>query len=110
MISEYVEKKFDADAKGCWPPEAVGTLAPGVLRVLYVGGVPEMCEYLCPCGCGSPCPTYFQTARRKRTPERHLWDFLPGPTLVPSVRHLSGCRSHYNITDGKVIMHGDSGK
>jgi len=80
------------------------------MRVLFSGGVAVMCEYLCPCGCGARCPTFFQTEARKRTPERHLWDYSPGPTLTPSVRHTGGCKSHYNITNGKVVMHADSGK
>ena len=109
----YVEKKFDADKDGCWPPEAAGVLEPGVMRVLFVNGVPEMCEYICPCGCGMPCPTYFQTEKRRRTAERHLWDYSSGPngpTLHPSVRHTGGCKWHYNIDDGKVTVHADSGK
>lgn len=108
MIEKYREVAFQADSIGCWPLEAAGDLEPGVMRVLYIGGVPEMCKYLCPCGCGMPCPTYFENEHRKRTQERHLWNFsrgANGPTLSPSVRHTGGCKSHYNITDGKVQMH-----
>jgi hypothetical protein len=107
MIATYEERSFAADDDGRWPPERE-PLAPGIMRVLYVNGMPEMCDYLCPCGCGMPCPTYFENDHRKRTPERHLWDFSKGPngpTLSPSVLHTGGCKSHYNITDGKVTMH-----
>jgi hypothetical protein len=113
VITEYKEEAHEADASGCWPPEASKQLDPGVIRVLYVNGVPEMCEYLCPCGCRMPCPTFFPTEKRQKMFERPLWVFsrgTNGPTLSPSVRHTGGCKSHYNITDGKVIMHADSGK
>lgn len=112
-IAEYREESYTADAEGCWPPDACKPLEPGIMRVLYVNGGPEMCEHLCPCGCGMPTPTFFPNGKRERTRDRCLWDFSKGahgPTLNPSVRHLGGCKSHYNITDGKVIMHGDSGK
>ena len=121
-ITEYREEAYNAvpypvdgevGDRWCWPPEASKPLEPGVMRVLYVNGIPQMCEYLCPCGCGMPHPTFFPTDNRQRTAERHLWDFSRGPngpTLSPSVRCLGGCKSHYNITDGKVIIHGDSGK
>ena len=107
-ISEYREVRYDADAKGCWP--VTTELQPGIMNVLYVNGVPEMCEYLCPCGCGMPHPMFFQTGSRKRSPDLHLWDYSPGPTLTPSVRCLGGCKSHYNITGGKVLIHADSGQ
>jgi hypothetical protein len=112
-ITEYREIDFTADADGCWPPEAVGSLEPGVMRVLWKDGVADMVEYLCPCGCSSPCPTFMPNALRQRTPDRHLWEFSKGPngpTLSPSVRRTGGCKAHYTITDGKVITHADSGK
>lgn len=112
-ITNYREESYTADDDGCWPPEASRPLELGVMRVLYINGIPEMCNYLCPCGCGAPCPTYMPTEKRKRSPQRHLWDFKRepnGPALTSSVRHTEGCKSHYNITDGKVIIHGDSGK
>lgn len=111
-ITNYREESYTADADGCWPPE-VGDLEPGVMQVLYDNGVPVMCDYVCPCGRDAPCPIFFPTEKRKRVPQRPLWDFKRGPngpTLTPSVRHTGGCKRHYNITDGKVIMHGDSGK
>lgn len=109
-ITNYREESYDAE-HGCWPPSACKPLEPGVMRVLYINGVPDCCEYLCPCGCGSPCPTFFPSnGKRQRTPSRHLWDFSKGPTLSPSIRHLSGCKSHYNITNGNVVWHADSGR
>lgn len=113
-ITNYREQPYNADEQQCWPSEADTPLQPGIMRVLYTNGVPTMCNYLCPCGCGMECPTFFPVkGGRQRTPQRHLWDFSKGPngpTLSPSVRHTSGCKWHYNITDGKVIVHGDSGK
>jgi hypothetical protein len=112
-ITSYREERYEADADCCWPPSVKEPLLPGVMRVLYFNGVADMVEYLCPCGCGCPHPTFMPTQERKRTPERHLWEYKleqNGPTLTPSIRCLAGCKSHYNIEDGKVIMHGDSGK
>lgn len=114
MITSYKEEAYNATPDGCWPPEScVSVLVGGVMKVLYVDGVADMCEYICPCGCNMPCPTFFTNGGRQRTPDRHLWDFSRGPnspTLSPSVRHTGGCKAHYNITDGRVIMHRDSGK
>jgi hypothetical protein len=112
VIKEYREEPYQADADGCWP-SVRGPLVPGVMMVLYVNGVAEMVEYLCPCGCGMPCPTFMPNDHRHRSADRHLWEFSRGPngpTLTPSVRHTGGCKSHYNITDGKTVWHEDSGK
>ena len=109
---KYREVRYDANADGCWPVTPI-PIEPGVMNVLYKDNIPIMCEYLCPCGCGMPHPMYFETSTLKRSPNRHLWNYSlgpNGPTLTPSVRCLSGCKSHYNITNGEVIMHGDSGK
>jgi hypothetical protein len=38
-IAQYTEKRFDADANGCWPPEGTGDLLPGEFRVLCCGDV-----------------------------------------------------------------------
>lgn len=112
-ITEYREESYQADGDGCWPVAANRPLEPGIIRVLYVNGVPGMCEFLCPCGCESPCLALFPTAEQQRTPHRPLWNFAKGshgPTISPSIRYLGGCKAHFNITDGKVVMHGDSGK
>lgn len=113
-ITEYREESYTADAEGCWPLEARGKPLPGILWVLYVNGVPVMSEHVCPCGCGAKIPTFLQSEPKwKFSPKDGLWSFNKGPngpTLSPSIRILGGCKSHYNITDGKVIMHGDSGR
>lgn len=69
----------------------------------------EAVDFLCPCGCGNSCYTPVDEDAKL---ERH-WQFSRGPngvTLSPSIRYLSGCKAHFNITDGKAVIHGDSGK
>lgn len=101
-ITEYREERhpFGADNLPLAPP-------PGVMWVFMENGVPVSVDFRCPCGCGSSCYTVL----RGNHPQR--WDYSlgpNGPTLTPSIRYLGGCKAHFNITDGKVIMHGDSGK
>lgn len=101
-ITQYREERHDFGAEGL-PPFP----APGVMWVFIENGEPVAVEFLCPCGCG----------RTRYTPLRgnhpHRWEYSQGsngPTLTPSIRCTGGCKTHFNIIDGKVIMHGDSGK
>ena len=78
-------------------------------------GEPYAVDFLCPCGCGNTCYTPLVTKDRPRkNGGGPKWDFSYGPkgniTLSPSIRWLSGCKAHFNITDGEVKIHGDSGK
>ena len=80
----------------------------GVMYVFEEDGNVEGVEYLCPCGCDMVIYTPCHSPKIDR-----FWEFergSNGPTLKPSVRWISGCKAHFNITDGKVIIHGDSGK
>lgn len=90
------------------------TVAPGIFALwLKEDGTPTFCDFRCPCGCGAECQTYLANSGDSWPPPGQRWTYskgLNGPTLTPSIRYLSGCKAHFNITDGKVVMHGDSGK
>jgi hypothetical protein len=105
MIDSYKEEQhpFGADNMPRDP-------APGVMWVYMLDGKVEAVNFLCPCGCGSQC--YTPVDESGPTTGR-CWGFSRGqngPTLTPSIRYLGGCKAHFNITDGKTIIHGDSGK
>lgn len=102
-IESYVEEVHE------FGESLEGNPAPGIMWVFQKDGVPELVNFMCPCGCGYTCPTPVNPEDKKE----HRWLFsrsAPGVTLSPSIRWLSGCRAHFSITDGKVIMHADSGK
>lgn len=101
-ISSYREERhpFGAANLPAEPP-------PGVMWVFEEKGEIVACNFLCPCGCGSSCYTLL----RQDHPQH--WEYRQGPhgpTLTPSIRYLGGCKSHFNISDGQVIMHADSGR
>lgn len=103
-ITEYSEERYEF---GCVDP---GNPAPGVMQVYYEDGIPSMVDFLCPCGCGSTCPIHLQHPNYSGTGGCPRWAYSAGPTLTPSIRFLSGCKAHFNITNGKVLIHADSGK
>lgn len=99
-----------------------GTPPPGIMFVFYEPSknldgtekrTPTGVDMLCPCGCGYSFYTPLITPELEGRENLHRWRYLPGsggPTLTPSIRWRGGCKAHFNITDGKVIWHGDSGK
>lgn len=101
-ITKYTEERHEFGA------EDPGRPAPGVMQVFYLDGKPAMVDFLCPCGCGSTVPTHLVDPGEQ--PKGRRWCYSPGPTLTPSIRFLGGCKAHFNITNGAVIVHGDSGK
>lgn len=103
MIDSYTEVKCEYGGPDPGKP------SPGIMQVFYENEVPAMVDFLCPCGCGRTCPTHLTNAN-PNLPQGHRWTYCIGPTITPSIRCLSGCKSHFNITDGKAIMHADSGK
>jgi Family of unknown function (DUF6527) len=103
-ITEYREENV------VWGSDSVPVPAPGVMQVYVKDGVPLMVDFLCPCGCGSTCPTPLVCPDSVRRHREHEWNYSSGPTLTPSIRYLSGCKAHFNITSGKVTLHADSGK
>jgi hypothetical protein len=102
-ITEYREERHAFGEAGLpsHPP-------PGVMWVFMEGDTPVAVNFLCPCGCGAECYTPLEG------PRPHKWAYSKGPnggpTLSPSIRYLGGCKAHFNIEDGKSIIHGDSGK
>ncbi len=108
MIPRYreVPKEF--------PDNSGEPILPGEMHVYTAPGdaFPYSVNFLCPCGCGRECYTKVCPVEDKK-PGSRIWAFQRGPngpTLIPSVRYESGCRWHFNITDGEAIIHGDSGK
>lgn len=102
-ITEYKEQDVE------WAGSDIGAPPLGVMFVFCDNGVPKMVNFLCPCGCGNLCPTHLATPDRPKQPNDRRWNFSRGPngpTLDPSIRWTSGCRSHFTITDGKVKMEG----
>jgi hypothetical protein len=98
------------EVRRCWGTEEHREIKPGEMHVYLYDEVPMMVDFLCPCGCGSTCPTHL--VRDGVETERH-WRFrrdAGGVTLTPSIRYLSGCRAHFNITNGEAVFHADSGK
>lgn len=91
-----------------------GDPQPGIIQVFYENGIPLMVDFLCPCGCGRTCPTHLLSPGQEKKPNDRHWEFRRGRddtvTLLPSIRWTSGCRAHFNITDGEAVIHGDSGK
>ena len=75
---------------------------PGVMFVYVDEGVPKLVEFMCPCGCNRLTPIHLTRPGKKRSD--HDWDYSPGPTLQPSIRLLSGCMSHFTISNGKVTL------
>jgi hypothetical protein len=99
-ISQYREERYGFGAIGLIPE-------PGIMWILIENGQPVAVDFLCPCGCGRSCYTTLGLNH----PRKWVYSSGPnGPTLSPSIRWLSGCKSHFTITDGKVTMHEDSGK
>lgn len=88
-----------------------GRPKPGVMQVFVKDGIPKMVDFICPCGCGNTCPTPVRPSAEPKKPYRWVYSKGPnGPTLSPSIRWTGGCKAHFNITDGSVQIHGDSGK
>lgn len=103
-IERYTEKRVEfgkADEK----------LEPGVMLVMVENDVVQAVDFLCPCGCGSECYTpILQPGQQRKKVQRPIWDYSPGPTISPSIRFTGGCKAHFNITNGEVIVHSDSGR
>ncbi len=109
-IKEYTGKRIEF---GDNRPEPIL----GEMQIIYKDDIPYAVDFLCPCGCGTTCFTPVCSIVEKQDPNSsqrlkdRCWGFDPNTlTIIPSIRYLSGCKAHFNITNGKVIIHGDSGK
>lgn len=102
-IKRYVQERHEFGESDCADP------TPGVMRVFYEDNAPTMLDFLCPCGCGRTCPTHLVPSGEPHKDRRWAFD-AKTTTITPSIRFLSGCKHHFNITNGEVIVHGDSGK
>lgn len=90
---------------------------PGEMFVYYdAQGVPQMVDFLCPCGCGNTCPTHVISLEEKKNDPKGVWKNacwgfdVKSLTLYPSIKWTGGCKAHFNIEQGKAIFHADSGK
>lgn len=67
------------------------------------------CFYYCPCGCEAG----HLNRPKELSGDRPHWNIkvVEGKvTLSPSIRMMSGCKSHYNIEDNKTVWHADTGR
>ena len=114
FTGKYAEKRYEfgksPDHGG--PPDRAELLS-GDLWLFVEDGVVVAVDLRCPCGCGSQCYTPVRDATKGKEKDKHSWLYSRGPngvTITPSIRYTSGCKAHFNITDGRAEFHGDSGK
>ena len=82
----------------------------GEFWVIEEDGKVTAVTFLCPCGCGHETYTPVTDATKGEAKTERHWLYSAGPTLTPSIGFTSGCKAHFNITNGEAVMHGDSGK
>lgn len=66
--------------------------------VLYVSDEFGVAVHLCGCGCGQETVTPLGPG------EWTLTETTTGPSLSPSILQRGGCRSHYWLRNGAVVM------
>lgn len=70
--------------------------------LLYISKTFGISCHLCPCGCGEPVYLTFPEIDTK-----HGWNMTEQEgkiSFTPSVGNTFKCRSHYYITDNKIIF------
>jgi hypothetical protein len=80
----------------------------GMMLVVKDGTLEKWACFRCPCGCGQRIQLSLSQTRRPRWAV--LTDWLSRPTVHPSVRQLSGCKSHFWIKRGKIEWCNDTGR
>lgn len=65
--------------------------------------------FLCPCKGHHLCLP-LQSSDHKVKWTHAGGEFFDSVTITPSVRVLDGCKAHFNITDGKIMLHQDNGQ
>jgi hypothetical protein len=67
--------------------------------ILYISNEYNTCNHLCPCGCGAEISLPFNR------PNAHTLEITEDKTvsITPSIQYRGTCRSHYYITDNKIV-------
>ena len=81
--------------------EAAGMLAAAGDAVLIERGRPRLLLLSCPCGCGEEFPINLDP---RAGPAWVLYGRSNALSLFPSVWRESGCRSHYVIWRGRILL------
>jgi hypothetical protein len=80
----------------------------GIMLIVKDGQSEKWAFFRCPCGCGQRIQLSLSQLKRQK------WivmvDLMSRPTVNPSVRQLSGCKSHFWINRGNIEWCKDSGK
>jgi len=80
----------------------------GMILIVKDGQIEKWACFHCPCGCGQRIQLSLTQSRRPRWVV--LTDWLSRPTVNPSIRQLSGCKSHFWIKRGQIEWCKDTGK
>ena len=82
--------------------EAVSLMQPGVVVLIGPGSAPKRIQFLCPCGCKEHVSVNLNPASGPRWRLR----IMGGQriSLWPSVQRQSGCRSHFVVVGGDIVM------
>lgn len=114
-ITEYVEIIKNLDEQSCLSAVDANNNPKDneFWTMLEQDGCVSAVSFRCPCGCGNECYTPVTDASKGQPKTERHWLYSKGtngPTITPSIRYTGGCKAHFNITDGKVQLHNDSGK
>ena len=105
QIKEYAKREVQ------FGREVPDPIPPGEIFVFVENGVVQSVDFLCPCGCGVSCYTPVVVEGQPKHSRQWIYSEKDGKvTLSPSIKFTGGCKSHFNITEGRGEIHGDSGK
>lgn len=85
-----------------------GEVVDGMMLIVKEGTLEKWACFRCPCGCGQRIQLSLSHIRRPRWAVQIDW--LGRPSVNPSVRQLSGCRSHFGIKRGQIQWCKDTGR
>lgn len=108
LILLHVIKRPDLVGRVVAQHPAIEDLVAGVLIVVEDGAIQKWVCFRCPCGCGEKI--MLSLAAQRRPHWTVTLDWLGRPTLSPSVRQVTQCRSHYWVKRGKLEWCADSGQ
>ena len=69
-------------------------------EILYIQKKYHQLGHLCPCGCGEPVLIPYKHSGNDDGWELKISE--NGVSLHPSILRMSGCKSHYFITNGEI--------